>query len=175
MGSHDRVPSAIALVFTGGDPPDSGDREDLHDLAIGAIVIAADSGLDHAYRLGHRVDVVVGDFDSVDPAALSAAERAGATIERHPPAKDATDLELALVAAQAAGVERVVVVGGAGGRLDHFLANALLLASDDFAALHIEARLGGARVHVVRDQIELAGSPGDLVTLLPVGGPASSI
>jgi thiamine pyrophosphokinase len=166
---------AVALVLTGGDPPDARDVDGLDDLAADALVIAADSGLHHAQRLGLRVDVVVGDLDSVDPTALSDAEAAGATIEPHPTAKDRTDLELALAAARAGGAERVIVIGGAGGRLDHFLANALVLASDDFAALRVEARLGGSRVHVVRDRVQLVGEPGGLVTLLPLGGPAHGV
>ena len=59
-------------------------------------MIAADSGLDHATALGFAVDLVVGDLDSADPAAVDAAVAAGAAVERHPEAKDATDLELAL-------------------------------------------------------------------------------
>ena len=109
------------------------------------VVIAADSGLDHATALGFAVDVIVGDLDSADPAAVDAAVAAGTVVERHPEAKDATDLELALLAARTRGCERVVVVGGHGGRLDHFLANALLLASPELADLQVEARLGDAR------------------------------
>ena len=36
------------------------------------LVIAADSGLAHARALGVHVDLVIGDLDSVDPAALDA-------------------------------------------------------------------------------------------------------
>jgi thiamine pyrophosphokinase len=117
-------------------------------------------------------------MDSADPAALDAAERAGAAIERHPVDKDATDLELALLAAQRHGVARVVIVGGAGGRLDHFLANVALLASPRFAGLTIEARFGDDRVTVVRGgdpPVDIDGAPGDLVTLLPAGGPARGV
>jgi thiamine pyrophosphokinase len=67
------------------------------------------------------------------------------------------------------------VVGGHGGRLDHFLANALLLASPGFADLHVEARLGDAQVFVVRRDRELHAAVGDLCTLLPVGGRASGV
>ena len=59
-------------------------------------VVAADGGLLRARGLGLTVDVVVGDLDSVTPEALAAAEAAGARVVRHPQAKDATDLELAL-------------------------------------------------------------------------------
>ena len=64
-------------------------------------MIAADGGVDRALALGLHVDVAIGDFDSVTAAGLAAAEAAGARIERHPAAKDATDLELALDAALA--------------------------------------------------------------------------
>ena len=58
---------------------------------------------------------------------LAAAEAAGAVVERHPAAKDATDLELALDAAIALEPARILVVGSAGGRLDHLLGSILLL------------------------------------------------
>ena len=93
-----------------------------------AVVIAADSGLHQARRsLGLHVDCVVGDLDSADPAAVERGPRRGADVERHPAEKDATDLELAFDCARDRGAQRITVVGGAGGRLDHFLANVALL------------------------------------------------
>src|SRR5688572_20257234 len=89
---------SVALVFAGGDPLPEGISE---RLPADAFVIAADSGLRYAQLLGRRVDLVVGDFDSVDPDDLAAAEASGAAVERHAAAKDATDLELALDAAHA--------------------------------------------------------------------------
>jgi thiamine pyrophosphokinase len=164
-----------AVVLAGGDavPPSAAAM-----LPDDALVVAADSGLHLARDLGLRVDRVVGDMDSVDPAVLEAARAAGAEIELHPAAKDATDLELAVDAAAGAGATRVVVVGGTGGRLDHFLANALLLASPAFAHLEIEAYFGLGHVSVThggRPAVALHGIPGRLVTLLPVAGPATGI
>ncbi len=164
--------AGFALVFSGGDPPSGGDLAGLPDDVV---VIAADAGLHHAVALGVHVDVVVGDLDSVDPAALATAEAAGTLVERHPVDKDATDLELALGAAVARGATHVVVVGGHGGRLDHFLANVLLLAAPEFASISMEARFADTTVLVVRDHVEIAGTPGDIVTLLPLGGPAHGV
>ena len=163
---------SVALVFAGGDPPPP---DALRGLPPADLVIAADSGLEHAMALGFPVDLIVGDLDSADPAAIDAAVAAGAAVEHHPEAKDATDLELALLAARDRGCTRAIVVGGHGGRLDHFLANALLLASSALAGLRVEARLGDARVFVVRDEHELHGEAGDLCTLLPLGGPALGV
>jgi thiamine pyrophosphokinase len=166
-------PSSTALVFAGGDPlpPELAERLPGAD----ALVVAADSGLAHALALGREVDVVVGDFDSAEPEMVAAAELAGATVERHPVAKDQTDLELALAAARARGATRIVVVGGYGGRLDHFLANALALAGPAADGVAVEWVTGGALVTVVRSEAQLAGTPGDLLSLLAVGGPARGV
>lgn len=160
------------LLFTGGDPVDPSVAL---RLPADAYVIAADSGLTQAVALGRHVDLAVGDFDSVDLVALRAAADAGTTIERHPAAKDETDLELGLAAAVARGAERVVVVGGHGGRVDHFIAGALLLASPRFASVRITAHVGSAVLNVVRDEVVLAGEVGSLVSLLSVGGDADGV
>jgi len=138
-------------------------------------VIAADGGVDRALALGLHVDLAIGDFDSVSAAGLAAAEAEGARVDRHPTAKDATDLELALDAAIALGPARIVVVGSGGGRLDHLLGSVLLLADERYAAAEIDAYLGEARVAVVRGSRTLAGAPGDLLSLLPVHGAAEGV
>lgn len=172
MNAKTHAVGVTAIVLAGGDPVD----ERLRDrLPAGATVIAADSGLEQAERLGLHVDVVVGDFDSVDPDVLAAAELAGATVERHPAEKDYTDLELALRVARRLEATRVVVVGGWGGRIDHALANLLLLGAPEFAAMHVEAIGAGGRVVAVHDHVELGGRQGDLVTLLAVGQAARGV
>jgi thiamine pyrophosphokinase len=140
-------------------------------LPEGAYVIAADSGFDHAKRLGVEVDLLVGDLDSISAEGLELASN----IEQHPTDKDSSDLAIALDAALKRKPSRVIVVGGAGGRIDHFLANAALLASPEYAALTLTWLPGHAVINVVRDRIELSGSPGDLVSLLPYGGPVLGV
>src|SRR5690242_4120491 len=162
----------LVVVFAGGDPVDPRvARLVPHD----AMFVAADSGLHAAHQLGIRVDVVVGDMDSVDSVQLDHAIANGAVVERHRADKDFTDLELAFQVAQRAGATDVLVVGGAGGRLDHLLANQLLLASDTYQHLHVECLAGDARCTVVRGRAELHGKPGSLLTLLALGGPANGI
>ncbi|MEP6758594.1 MAG: thiamine diphosphokinase [Actinomycetota bacterium] len=140
-----------------------------------ALVIAADAGVHEAERLGLRVDLLVGDLDSADPSAVARVEASGGRVERHSPDKDASDLELALVAAAVAGARRVLVLGGDGGRFDHVLGNAFLMASPRFAELRIDAVLGAALIYVVRDERALDGIPEELVSLFAVGGPARGV
>jgi thiamine pyrophosphokinase len=138
-------------------------------------VIAADGGLDRATALGLDVDVVIGDLDSVSAGALAAAEAAGARIVRHPEAKDATDLELALDEAVRLGAGRVLVIASAEGRLDHLVGSLLLLGAEAYAAIELDAIVGDALVHVVRGERALRGSPGELLSLVAVGGPATGV
>ncbi|MFV0259120.1 MAG: thiamine diphosphokinase [Acidimicrobiales bacterium] len=161
------------LIVAGGDRPSPGAVE-----AVGPVdrCIVADSGLDHAYALGLHPDLLVGDLDSVSPGGLARAEAEGMPIERHPGRKAETDLELALAAAVADEPVRVVVLGAGGGRLDHAVANLLLLGDDRFAGVDLDAVAGGAWVTVVRSRPRrLRGSVGDLVSLLPIHGDARGV
>lgn len=155
----------------------------LEDLARAiddaAVTIAADGGLAHAERAGRDVDTIVGDLDSVAPHELAAARERGVEVLEHPHDKDATDLDLALaLAAQrwpGPSTPRVLVVGGHGGRLDHLLANVLLLAADRHAGLVLTGWLGTAVVQVVRETVALTGAPGSVVSLLALHGPATGV
>ena len=144
-------------------------------LPEGARVVAADGGVDCALALGLDVTVAVGDFDSVTDAGLAAVEAAGGRIDRHPAAKDETDLELALAVALELGARRIVVVAEPGGRLDHLLGVVLLLGHERFEQVEIDALLGAATVHVIRDARTLTGSVGELISLLPLHGPADGV
>ena len=127
------------------------------------------------WALGCPVDLVVGDLDSVDLEQLADARRDGAAIEAHPRDKDQTDLELALDAALARGA-----------RADHRGRRARrsprpLRGQPDaprsprYRGACLDAWMGEAHVVVVRDDVELDGHPGVLLTLVPLGGPACGI
>lgn len=160
------------VVIAGGDRPPS--WFDLSELK-GAWVVAADSGTDVALSAGIEVDLAVGDLDSVSPSGRGRARQ----VSQHPADKDQTDLELALVIAASKSPERIVVIGGTGGRVDHFLVNAALIAAP--------YRWGGqevrsiawitpeATIHIVRESIELSGRPGQIVSLIASGGPARGV
>ena len=162
----------VIVVVAGGDPPDP---ESALAIPLGARVIAADRGLEHALALGLDVEIAVGDFDSASSEAGARAEASGTRIERHSAEKDATDLELALDAALALGPEGILVLAGDGGRLDHLLSTLLLLGSSRYEAVEIDAFVGPARVHVVRGQRAIEGSVGELVSLLALHGPAEGV
>jgi thiamine pyrophosphokinase len=132
-------------------------------IPAGALIIAADSGIDRALALGLHVDLAVGDFDSVSATGLEAVRLAGARIE------------LALDAALAFGPRRILVVGSDAGRLDHLLSTLLLVGSTRFAECELDAALGRATAHVIRDERLLSGDPGELISLFALHGPAAGV
>lgn len=163
-----------AVVFVGGDPP--------HPRAVALLpeahtVIAADSGYDHARAAGVRVDVVVGDLDSISAAGLAALRADGTAVDEHPSDKDLTDTELALRVAVASGADAVLVVGGGGDRLDHSLGALLALADPALGAVHVEAWWGEAHVIALRGPrtCRVEGRVGETISLLPIGGPARGL
>jgi thiamine pyrophosphokinase len=165
------VQHETVIVVAGTGPPSVGARS----LPREATVIAADGGLERAQALGLEVDLAVGDFDSASSEAIAQAEAAGTRLERHPVEKDATDLELALDAAALLGPRRVLVLASADGRLDHLLAGLLALAAEPYSAFEIDALIGDASAHVIRGERRLTGEPGELLTLVPVHGPAEGV
>jgi len=175
-------PDALVLVLGGGSlAPASADR-----VPPGALVVAADSGVDAAVDAGIHVDHVVGDLDSASLGAIAAAEAAGATIHRHLADKDATDSELALdLLLDLVGVDltaeprhtTLLVLGTAEGRLDHLLADVHALASPRLAQVAVTAVFGGSTVTVVRADRprRITGSTGEQVSILPIAGLARGV
>jgi thiamine pyrophosphokinase len=172
MPAEEGVSEEVVVVVSGGEPPDP--RAAL-SVPLGAPVVAADRGLDHALSLGLDVTIAIGDFDSASSEAVVVAEGSGTRIERYAADKDATDLELALDTATAMEPDRILVLGADGGRLDHHVAGLLLLGSMRYAGVQVDALIGNTRIHVVRGRRSLEGALGDLVSLLPLHGPAEGV
>lgn len=142
------------------------------ELPTAELVVAADSGYDLARHLGYRVDVLVGDMDSIGDVEIPEQVR----IERHPTDKDQTDLDLALDLALGEDPARIVVVGGTGGRFDHEVATSGLLCAGRWAAVdEIDWVSSRGWAHVVRRRRILHGDVGETVSLIPIGGVAAGV
>ena len=108
--------------------------------------IAADSGLSTADALSERVDILVGDFDSLgEPPA-----RDGMEIVRVPAEKDLTDTQLAVELAIERGADDIILIAGLSGRLDHTLSTLSILEDLSVRGLHGYLTDGQNRAHFLR-------------------------
>jgi thiamine pyrophosphokinase len=156
------------LIFANGELPDL----DKARLLVSAddTVICADGGTRHALALGVQPDLIIGDMDSADKTQLQELQTNGAAIEIFPRDKNETDLELALNRALEMKPEQILIVGALGGRLDQTLANITLLADPRLAGFDVRLDDGVEEVFLCRDQAEVQGRSGDLVSLIPWQG-----
>lgn len=143
----------------------------------GDFVIGADGGAARALAWGRIPDLVIGDMDSLPDEDRTALEAQGCRFVVHPRAKDETDLELALTYAAAEGAREIIVLGALGGRLDHLLANLLLLSRPEMAGISVRIVENRGEALLIRggEVACLTGKPGDLVSLLPLGGDVQGV
>ncbi len=132
-----------AFIYTGGIVHTENITE--HPRAED-LCIAADSGYHTARRLGERVDVLIGDFDSIGDMP----PQKGMEVCRVPAEKDLTDTQLAVEIAVERGAEEIILVGGLSGRLDHTLSTLSILEDLHDRGLHGYITDGQSRAHFLR-------------------------
>ncbi len=153
-----------ALICTGGKGPQ---QLPPSLTAASAIVICADSGYQLALRLALTPHWLVGDLDSLPILERDLPPQCH--IERHPRDKDYTDSELALYKARQLGCHPIILVGGGGLRLDHFLALVWLFEGDLHPHIWIT---DNAIIYWVADSWSAHDlQPSEIVSILPVGTP----
>ncbi len=163
-----------AVVFVNGEVHDYDGLA--HWLRIGDYLIGADGGTRHILALGLAPDAVVGDLDSLEPSIVAQLGAQGVAIERHPVAKDQTDLELAIERGLRAGADEILLLGALGGRLDQTLANLLILAQRQWP-VPLRLAEGNQLAQVLRsgECLTLHAAPGSTVSAIPLSPLVSGI
>ncbi len=130
-----------------------------------ALVLAADSGARHFAELSRLPDAVIGDLDSLDPAAAEGLRRRGCKLVRVKPEKNDTDGSLVLKEALKQGYKNIEVWGALGGRPDHSYANIALLQLGELGGSQVRLRDGDYCIFLPRKGERIKGAPGDYVSL----------
>jgi len=139
------------------------------------LLIAVDGGLRHLEALNLQPRLVIGDLDSITPQQLQDLRSDGVEIIRFPEKKDETDLELALDVVLKKGLKVIWVVGALGGRLDQTLGNIFLMGQPALQGFDIRLEDGVEQVFLVRSDLLVNGSPGDVVSLIPIAEEVSGV
>lgn len=161
MGSTGRV-----LIFLGGEPVPYARFE---GLVPHSMLLACDSGIELLLKNGLYPDVFIGDLDSVDHNVISSTRPHIEKFYQFPREKDKTDSELGVEYALNSGAREIVIVGGLGKRLDHSLANIMLLFKINSAGKSGYILGARERVFYLPDGFELKDRPGLTFSLIPFG------
>lgn len=129
-------------------------------------VIAADSGIEHAEKLGVEPELWVGDFDSTSNA-LSEAYAHVPRLE-YDVSKDATDGELAINEALKRGAKQIILAGALGGsRSDHALMHFGLCAMLSQRDINVTLTSGEEEVWpLTKKELQLELPAGSLFSIL---------
>ena len=130
-------------------------------------IVAADGAATWLVAHGRPPHLLVGDMDSIDPALLASLTAGGCRLVRHPTHKDETDTELALHEAVVLGARRITILGALGGRIDHAMANIMLLLMPVLAGVDTAIYDGRSRLFLIRGDnpclgAAIAEEPGDV-------------
>ncbi|MGB1285430.1 MAG: thiamine diphosphokinase [Aggregatilineales bacterium] len=160
-----------ALIFANGDADDGTMVQRVLSDAEHAHIIAADGGTRMAAFYGFDVDIVIGDMDSLSEHELKHLEARNVTLERYPPAKNETDLELALIWAASHQYNWIRIIGGRGSRFDQEIANVYLLTLPALAECDVALAAGKQSIHVLRPgTYTITGNINDTISLIPIKG-----
>ena len=169
------------IIFANGELPDIDKAYSL--IQKDDYVICADGGTRHALAFSVQPDLIIGDMDSLEKGQLENLQESGVSIELYPRDKNETDLELAINRAIEFNPTQIIIIAALGGRLDQTLANITLLADSRLLTLQpgsgqaFDIRLddGVEEIFICRDQVQVHGRSGDLVSLIPWQGAVSEV
>jgi len=161
------------IIFANGDLPDTNKARTI--LRNDDYIICADGGTRHASALDLKPALVIGDMDSTDSAYLKKLQADDVPIELFPRNKNETDLELAIAKAIEFNPKEIVIIAALGGRLDQTLANIALISNLQLSTFNLKLDDGAEEIFFCRDQAEVKGRSGDIVSLIPWQGEVTGI
>ncbi len=126
-------------------------------------IYCADGGADHAYNLGVIPKLILGDLDSISEEASSHYKNLRVKFEEFSVSKDFTDGELILEKVTA-NYKDILILGGLGGRTDHFLTNLNLLEKYQDIIYEDENEM----IFWIKKDMEICDQMGKTISFIPL-------
>lgn len=132
------------------------------------IVICADGGAKHLFNKNLAPDIVVGDLDSLDLDIIKSFQSLGVELQKHPTHKDKSDTELAIEYAIEKGANDIVLLGATGTRLDHSMANIMMLYKLVNKNINVVIIDSHNEVFITKSQLRLNKKEGYFISIIPL-------
>lgn len=161
------------IIFANGNLPNPEKARTL--LRPDDFILCADGGTRHALALGLTPNVVIGDLDSVTDEERRKMKELDVETIQHPTDKNETDLELAINHALTLNPSQILILAALGGRMDQTLANIALLSDLRLSTFDIRLSDGVEEIFFCRDQVQVKGRSGDIVSLIPWQGEVTGV
>ncbi|OGK20233.1 thiamine diphosphokinase [Candidatus Roizmanbacteria bacterium RIFCSPHIGHO2_02_FULL_37_13b] len=131
-------------------------------------VICTDGATEKVLKRNIIPSVVIGDFDSISGKTIQKLTQKKVPMITYPSKKDKSDSELSIEFAYKKKYKQIVICGLLGRRLDHMLANILLLGRNIIAGCDITIVDYNIILYSVRKEKIIIGKKNDIVSLLPI-------
>ena len=172
----DIIHGKTACLVLNGQLEDYDYIREVMDYNTYELIIAVDGGANHLYRLGIMPNYILGDLDSIDDDIRSYYEASDVVFKKFPTKKDETDAELAVWMVEEEGLLGIDIYAALGGRIDHELANIQLLYYILDRGMYPRIISEREEIYILRnEEMNLKGSIGDIVSIIPVKGDARGI
>lgn len=147
-------------------------EKEIHDHDY---VICADGGIRYVYGLNVKIDAIIGDLDSVDDRFPAYIKENKTLLVKHPREKNDTDTELALKYLIEKGYDYITLVGATGTRMDHTLANIMLLIRYSTDKVKVRLIDGNNTIYFTNDYLKLYRKDNHYLSIIPATRPGVTV
>ncbi len=154
-----------ALIISNGDLAGINLSEYFYEADM---VICADGGARHLYKQNLIPHIIIGDLDSLDIKILEAFHKLRVKFIKYPAHKNKSDTDLAIEFAIDKGATDITLLGVTGSRIDHSMANILILyrlANQNINATIVDSH---NEVFITKDILKLKNKKGNFVSIIPL-------
>lgn len=133
-------------------------------------LIASDGAVEHILKLGLTPKIIIGDLDSTPSNLQKELKNLKIQFIKYPRKKDKTDFELTVDYCLENKFQEIIIFGVLGDRIDHFIANILLITKIQTKNRSIKIMIieDKKEVFVLNEKIEIRGQIGDELSIIPI-------
>ena len=156
------------LILSGGIPPKK--DELAGHIKKADCVIGVDGAADVLYLYNIKPHILIGDFDTADPAHVKYFEESNVRVIKLPQEKNETDTEAAVNYAIDNNAGDILILGATGMRIDHTLANISMLVRAESSGVKCRIIDEYNEIMVSNKDFRLTGEIGQTISILPLTG-----